>query len=65
MELLLIDSNSYNFQIGGNWTVGGIDYLVSDAFGEGLYQSCKDVKFGTMNSRGSCSTIYWCWCSKL
>lgn len=32
-------------------TVGGIDYYVNDAFGEGLYDSCKDVKFGTMNSR--------------
>ncbi|XP_027356659.1 NPC intracellular cholesterol transporter 1-like isoform X2 [Abrus precatorius] len=36
---------------GGNLTVGGIDYFVTDAFGEGLYESCKDVKFGTMNSR--------------
>ncbi|XP_057435160.1 uncharacterized protein LOC130727894 isoform X2 [Lotus japonicus] len=36
---------------GGNSTVGGIDYFVSDAFGEGLYESCKDVKFGSMNSR--------------
>lgn len=31
--------------------MGGIDYFVSDAFGEGLYESCKDVKFGSMNSR--------------
>ncbi|KAJ1427399.1 Sterol-sensing domain [Sesbania bispinosa] len=38
-------------KVGGNLTVGGIDYFVSDAFGEGLYDSCKDVKFGTMNSR--------------
>ncbi|KAK7311019.1 hypothetical protein RJT34_08869 [Clitoria ternatea] len=37
--------------VGGNLTVGGIDYFVTDAFGEGLYESCKDVKFGTMNSR--------------
>ncbi|RDX72810.1 Niemann-Pick C1 protein, partial [Mucuna pruriens] len=37
--------------VGGNLTVGGIDYFVTDAFGEGLYESCKEVKFGTMNSR--------------
>lgn len=29
----------------------GIDFFVSDAFGEGLYDSCKEVKFGTMNTR--------------
>ncbi|XP_029128227.1 uncharacterized protein LOC109803148 isoform X2 [Cajanus cajan] len=29
---------------GGNLTVGGIDYFVTDAFGEGLYESCKEVK---------------------
>ncbi|XP_061372781.1 uncharacterized protein LOC133315219 [Gastrolobium bilobum] len=38
-------------KVGGNLTVGGIDYFVTDAFGEGLYESCKDVKFGTVNSR--------------
>ena len=32
-------------------TVGGIDYYITDTFGEGLFDSCKDVKFGTMNSR--------------
>lgn len=31
--------------------MGGIDYFVSDTFGDGLYDSCKDVKFGTTNSR--------------
>lgn len=29
----------------------GIDYLTTDMFGEGLYESCKEVKFGTMNTR--------------
>lgn len=29
----------------------GIDFYITDAFGEGLYDSCKDVKFGTMNTR--------------
>ena len=29
----------------------GIDFYITDAFGEGLYESCKDVKFGTMNTR--------------
>ncbi|KAK9928380.1 hypothetical protein M0R45_025517 [Rubus argutus] len=38
-------------KVNNNMTVGGIDYYVNDAFGEGLYDSCKDVKFGTMNSR--------------
>ncbi|KAF6148392.1 hypothetical protein GIB67_036607, partial [Kingdonia uniflora] len=31
--------------------VGGIDFYVTDAFGEELYNSCKEVKFGTMNTR--------------
>ncbi|KAJ4880028.1 Patched family protein [Raphanus sativus] len=38
-------------QVGGNLTVDGIDYLTTDMFGEGLYESCKEVKFGTMNTR--------------
>ena len=29
----------------------GINYYVTDAFGQGLYESCKDVKFGTMNTK--------------
>ncbi|GAB2243546.1 hypothetical protein Droror1_Dr00023674 [Drosera rotundifolia] len=35
---------------GNNLTVDGIDFFVNDAFGEGLYNSCKDVKYGAMNS---------------
>ncbi|KAL7207283.1 hypothetical protein ACSBR1_029277 [Camellia fascicularis] len=35
----------------GNLTVDGIQYYITDTFGEGLFESCKDVKFGTMNSR--------------
>lgn len=38
-------------QVKGNMTVDGIDFFVTDTFGEGLYDSCKDVKFGTMNTR--------------
>uniref|UniRef100_A0A6N2K2H0 SSD domain-containing protein n=1 Tax=Salix viminalis TaxID=40686 RepID=A0A6N2K2H0_SALVM len=38
-------------KVKGNLTVSGIEFYVYDAFGEGLYESCKDVKFGTMNSR--------------
>ncbi|CAK7346025.1 unnamed protein product [Dovyalis caffra] len=38
-------------KVKGNLTVSAIDFYVSDAFGEGLYESCKDVKFGTLNSR--------------
>lgn len=39
------------FQVNNSLTVDAIDYYVADAFGEGLYESCKDVKFGTMNTR--------------
>lgn len=38
-------------KVNNNLTVDGIDFYVTDTFGEGLYDSCKDVKFGTMNSR--------------
>ncbi|XVE94413.1 hypothetical protein REPUB_Repub02eG0006300 [Reevesia pubescens] len=37
--------------IKNNLTVDGIDFYITDAFGDGLYESCKDVKFGTMNTR--------------
>uniref|UniRef100_A0A7N2LSA0 Uncharacterized protein n=1 Tax=Quercus lobata TaxID=97700 RepID=A0A7N2LSA0_QUELO len=37
--------------VNDNMTVDGLDFYVTDIFGEGLYDSCKDVKFGTMNSR--------------
>ncbi|EYU30271.1 hypothetical protein MIMGU_mgv1a000352mg [Erythranthe guttata] len=35
----------------GNLTVDGIDFYITDAFGEGMFESCKEVKFGTMNTR--------------
>ncbi|KAH7518258.1 hypothetical protein FEM48_Zijuj09G0152400 [Ziziphus jujuba var. spinosa] len=35
----------------GNTTVDGVDYYITDTFVQGLYDSCKDVKFGTMNTR--------------
>lgn len=38
-------------QVGSNLTVNGIDYYITDTFGEGMYESCKEVKFGTMNTR--------------
>ncbi|CAJ1971645.1 unnamed protein product [Sphenostylis stenocarpa] len=38
-------------QVNGNMTVDGIDFYIAETFGEGLYESCKDVKFGTMNTR--------------
>ncbi|KNA12261.1 hypothetical protein SOVF_127560 [Spinacia oleracea] len=38
-------------KVNGNLTVDGIAYYVSEDFGEGLYNSCKDVKFGSMNTR--------------
>ncbi|KAA8537407.1 hypothetical protein F0562_026906 [Nyssa sinensis] len=38
-------------KVNNKLTVNGIDYYITDTFGEGLFESCKDVKFGTMNSR--------------
>ncbi|XP_022975981.1 Niemann-Pick C1 protein-like isoform X1 [Cucurbita maxima] len=38
-------------KVNSSLTVDAIDYYVADAFGEGLFESCKDVKFGTMNTR--------------
>lgn len=38
-------------QVGNNLTVDGIDFYITDTFGEGMFESCKDVKFGTMNTR--------------
>uniref|UniRef100_A0A7N0U220 SSD domain-containing protein n=2 Tax=Kalanchoe fedtschenkoi TaxID=63787 RepID=A0A7N0U220_KALFE len=37
-------------KVGNNMTVDSLDFYIADAFGEGLYESCKDVKFGTMNT---------------
>ncbi|XP_044511407.1 NPC intracellular cholesterol transporter 1 [Mangifera indica] len=38
-------------QVNNNLTVNEINYYITDTFGQGLYESCKDVKFGTMNTR--------------
>ncbi|KMS99730.1 hypothetical protein BVRB_1g020980 [Beta vulgaris subsp. vulgaris] len=38
-------------KVNNSETVDAIEFYVTDAFGEGLYNSCKDVKFGTMNTR--------------
>lgn len=38
------------FQVNGNLTVDGIQYYITDNFGEGMYESCAEVKFGTMNT---------------
>ncbi|XP_074263841.1 uncharacterized protein LOC141586488 isoform X2 [Silene latifolia] len=38
-------------KVNNSLTVDGIDFYVTDAFGEGLFDSCKEVKFGTMNTR--------------
>ncbi|VFQ72905.1 unnamed protein product [Cuscuta campestris] len=38
-------------KVKSNLTVDGIDFFITDTFGEGLYESCKEVKFGTMNTR--------------
>ncbi|CAM8915891.1 unnamed protein product [Rhodiola kirilowii] len=36
---------------GNNMTVDATDFFISDDAGERLYESCKDVKFGTMNMK--------------
>ncbi|KAJ4831111.1 hypothetical protein Tsubulata_010621 [Turnera subulata] len=38
-------------EVNGNLTVDGIEFSLTDTFGEGLHNSCKEVKFGTMNTR--------------
>ncbi|KAL6509851.1 hypothetical protein OROGR_022339 [Orobanche gracilis] len=38
-------------RVGNHSTVDGIDYYITDTFGEGMFESCKDIKFGSMNSR--------------
>ncbi|KAK1322345.1 hypothetical protein QJS10_CPA03g02418 [Acorus calamus] len=38
-------------KVNNSLTVGGIDFYVTDTYGEELYDSCKEVKFGTMNTR--------------
>jgi len=38
-------------EVNGNITVDAIDFYATPTFGDGLYQACKDVKFGTMNTR--------------
>ncbi|KAG6508389.1 hypothetical protein ZIOFF_033763 [Zingiber officinale] len=38
-------------QVNGSMTVDSIDFFVTHQFGEQLFNSCKDVKFGTMNTR--------------
>lgn len=40
-----------SLQISNTTTVDGIDYYVTTNYGEELYNSCKDVKFGTLNTR--------------
>ncbi|KAI8549308.1 hypothetical protein RHMOL_Rhmol06G0015500 [Rhododendron molle] len=37
-------------KVNGNLTVDGIQYYITDNFGEGMYESCAEVKFGTMNT---------------
>uniref|UniRef100_A0A2P2MG79 Niemann-Pick C1 protein-like n=1 Tax=Rhizophora mucronata TaxID=61149 RepID=A0A2P2MG79_RHIMU len=49
-QSLFINVSSVS-KVKNNLTVDGIDFFITDAFGEGLYDSCKDVKFGTMNTR--------------
>ncbi|KAG8065787.1 hypothetical protein GUJ93_ZPchr0004g40138 [Zizania palustris] len=38
-------------QVNNTMTVNGIDYYVTSNYGEELYDSCKDVKFGSLNIR--------------
>lgn len=48
-QSLFIDVTS-TAKIKSNSTVDGIEYYITDAFGEGMYESCKNVKFGSSNS---------------
>lgn len=63
-------------QINSTTTVDGIDYYATTNYGEELYSSCKDVKFGTLNTRamdfigggaktykGKMETLFCCWVS--
>ncbi|KAM3388797.1 hypothetical protein ACQJBY_011126 [Aegilops geniculata] len=38
-------------QVNNITTVDGIDYYITSNYGEELYNSCKEVKFGTLNTR--------------
>ncbi|KAL3617746.1 hypothetical protein CASFOL_038067 [Castilleja foliolosa] len=38
-------------RIGNKSAVAGIDYYITDTFGLAMFESCKEVKFGTMNTR--------------
>ncbi|KAL0904906.1 hypothetical protein M5K25_027069 [Dendrobium thyrsiflorum] len=38
-------------QVNNTMTVNGIDYFITNTYGEKFYNSCKDVKFGSMNTR--------------
>ncbi|KAK3143975.1 hypothetical protein QOZ80_4AG0307300 [Eleusine coracana subsp. coracana] len=38
-------------QVNNTMTADGIDYYVTTNYGEELYNSCKDVKFGSLNTR--------------
>lgn len=40
-----------HFQVNGTLAVDAIDFFVTHYFGEQLFNSCKDVKFGSMNTR--------------
>lgn len=38
-------------KVNNSATVNSIDFFITDSYGVKLYNSCKDVKFGTMNTR--------------
>ncbi|KAJ0969094.1 hypothetical protein J5N97_021971 [Dioscorea zingiberensis] len=38
-------------KVNNSLAVDGIDFYVTSTYGEELFNSCKDVKFGTMNTR--------------
>jgi hypothetical protein len=41
----------YLLQVNNTMTVDGIDYYVTTNYGEELYNSCKDLKFGSQSTR--------------
>ncbi|KAL3655161.1 hypothetical protein CASFOL_000947 [Castilleja foliolosa] len=38
-------------RVGSKSAVDEVDYYVTDTFGSAMFESCKEVKFGTMNTR--------------
>lgn len=51
LSTLYVEVLCFVWQVKNNSTVDGIQYYITDDFGAGMYESCKNVKFGSSNSR--------------